>query len=397
MIPIFLQNTVLNNNHAVNSLIELTLDDANAIIADQNSNQRLLEVDQRLNLNDVEKCGTLFNITKFIPNWVIKEKQDRESSGETVLTIYDFIQKYYDWLYCDGASGAQYGLSRNILDLIDVRKTKSNLIKNLYNSYCESVTGVFDSNTLNVGRVELERFYSGVRKNYYHRKGTEDGIKKLLTTLFVIDQQDIEIEIPKQFILRLNGGKFYEQQFTFRTSIGDTGSYLDKGDLSGSYLNYSKLHDTNWYHDYSYLLFIGSNYTNNDELEDLYRKSAHPAGTHLIFGKQLSDFSPSQPDDESGTVCEFPMLKNYAPYKLNITYAAIGSLNGFSFNGITACIGCCANNFSGFTGPTYRFPTWNQTIVEDTFGNINIQDFLILCYPDGFTSPNENLTCTGCT
>ena len=31
------------------------------------------------------------------------------------------------------------------------------------------------------------------------------------------------------------------------------------------------------------------------------------------------------------------------------------------------------------------------------FFNINISDFIILCAPEGITSPNENLTCTGCS
>jgi len=396
MIPIYLQNTILNNNHAVNNLIELLTEE---ILTTQNkstSASNILKNDQRFNTNNLETCGTLFDITKFIPLWIIKEKEERENGGESVLTIYDFLQKYYDWLYCDNFTGAQYGLSKNILDLIDVRKTKENLIKNLYSVYGESLTGIFDSDSLDVGRTELEKFFIGIRKNFYHRKGTEDGIRKLLTTLFVIDKADIEIEIPKQFILRLNGGKFADSNFTFRTGTGDTGGYLEKGDLSGSYLNFSRLHDTNWYHDFSYLVFVGPNYNDNDDLEEVYRKSNHPAGTHLIFGKQLSDFQPSEPDDESGTVCEYPMLANYAPYKLNITYAALGSINGLSFYGITSCVGCCGASFSGFTGPTHRFPNWNQLITEDSFGNINIQDFIILCYADGITSPNENLTCTGC-
>jgi hypothetical protein len=396
MIPYLIQDAVLNNNHAVNALIDLVIQEIESTQNKSSSATRLVENDPRFNTNNTETCGTLFDITKFIPLWVIKEKTEREGNGETVLTIYDFLQKYYDWLYCDNSTGGQYGLSNNILDLIDIRKTKENLIQNLYAVYAESFTGIFDSSSLTVGRSELEKFFIGIRKNFYHRKGTEDGIRKLLTTLFVIDEADIEIEIPKQFILRLNGGKFADSNFTFRTGTGDTGSYLEKGDLSGSYLNFSKFHDTTWFHDYSYLVFVGSNYNDNDDLEQVYRASNHPAGTHLIFGKQLSDFQPAEPDDEVGTICEYPMLSNYAPYRLNVTYGSLGTINGYTFYGITSCVGCCGASYSGFTGPTHRFPNWNQLITEDTFGNINIQDFIILCYADGFTSPNENLSCTGC-
>jgi len=393
MIPIFLTDTVKNNNHLINEFVDSILSD---IQSEQSNITFRSSNDSTFNFNTAENCGSLFDITDMIPRWVIYEKQTRESQGQTSLTIYDFVQKYYDWLYCDAEKGSQYGLSRNILDLIDVKKTKEELIKNLYGSYAESFSDLFTKPSLTVGRVELENFLKSIRTDFYHKKGTEDGLRKILTTLFVIDESDIQVEIPKEYILRLNGGKFYNPSFTFRTSVGDTGSYLEKGDLSGSYLNFSKLHDNSWYHDYSYLVFCGENFNDNDDLEQLYKDSNHPAGTQLIFGKQLSDFQPAVPEEDSGVVCEFPVLRNYAPYRLGITYAGLGTINGISFYGLNSCVGCCGASFSGFTGPTHRFPNWNGSIIENIFGNINIQDFLFLCYNDGITSPNETLTCVGC-
>ena len=38
----------------------------------------------------------VLNIEKYIPYWIVKEKVDR---GGDTLTIFDFIQKYYDWLW----------------------------------------------------------------------------------------------------------------------------------------------------------------------------------------------------------------------------------------------------------------------------------------------------------
>ena len=394
MNPIFFSDAVKNNNHQINSLIDLLED----TIQQQINNQKKDQIDDpRFNFNTEETCGTLFDISSMIPSWVVYEKQQRANQNESTLTIYDFIQKYYDWLYCDSSSGGQYGLSKNILDLIDIKKTKESLIKNLYGTYAPSFNKIFDSQTLNVGRVELENFFQNIRFNFYHKKGTEEGIRKILTTLFVIDEEDIQIEIPKEYILRLNGGKFYNENFNFRTNVGDTGSYLEKGDLSGSYLNFSKLHDNSWFHDYSYLVYFGDKYNGNDDLEAVYRASNHPAGTHLIFGKQLSDFVPQSPEEDDGIVCEYPMLKNYAPYRLGSTYPALGSINGITYYGISSCVGCCGASFSGFTGPTHRIPNWSGTIIESIFNNINIQDFLVLCYTSGITSPNDNLTCTGCT
>jgi hypothetical protein len=395
MNPIFFSDAVQNNNHLINILISNLSTEINNTINEADSSAEN-ENNSSINLDTAQNCGTLFDITSMIPLWVIHEKQKRQDSNQSTLTIYDFVQKYYDWLYCDGDSGAQYGLSKNLLDLIDVKKTKESLIQNLYGAYAESFSGLFQSNNLNVGRIELENFLTNIRKNFYHKKGTEEGLRKILTTLFVIDEQDIQVEIPKEYVLRLNGGKFYNQNFNFRTTVGDTGTYLEKGDLSGSYLNFSRFHSNDWFHDYSYLVYCGENFNDNDDLEDLYRKSNHPAGTHLIFGKQLSDFEPEVPESDDSTVCEFPMLKNYAPYRLGITYAGLGTINGVSFFGLNSCIGCCGASFSGFTGPTHRFPNWNGTINESIFGSINIQDFLFLCYSDGITSPNDTLTCVGC-
>lgn len=406
MLPYIQIAGITNNNHAVNDLLALLSsnsydgDNIQTTIDNADAASFQSKVTANFNFNNSGTCGTLFDITKFIPLWVVKEKNERENRGESTTTIFDFIQKYYDWLYCDGASGAQYGLSRNILDLIDIKRTKDNLIQNLYNTYAESATGVFDATTFSVGRAELEKFLTGIRSNFYHRKGTEDGIRHLLTTLFVIDDQDIQIEVPKQFIMRLNGGKFISGNFHFRGGTGDTGDYLSRGDLAGSYLNGSVLQDSSWFHDYSYIVYAGENYQNNDEIANIYKNINHPAGTGVIFGKQLSDYVPVAPRDEDSTVCEYPLLKNYSPYSLFTFYGptlnSLGTINGFTFYGITSCIGCCGASYSGFTGPTHRFPSWTQNTSATQFQNINILDFILLCYDSGLTSPNETLTCTGC-
>ena len=77
-------------------------------------------------------------------------------------------------------------------------------------------------------------------------------------------------------------------------------------------------------------------------------------------------------------------------------YPNIGQENGFSYAGIDSCVGCCGALYSGFTGPTHVFPTWTQNIISNTFFDINILDFLTLCYDSGLTSPNEDLTCDEC-
>ena len=86
------------------------------------------------------ESGTL-NIEKYIPSWIIQEK---ETKGGDVLTIFDFIQKYYDWLYCssDYCGGSGYILEDKLLEVIDVEKTKELYYKKIFFSYF----GDFDEN-----------------------------------------------------------------------------------------------------------------------------------------------------------------------------------------------------------------------------------------------------------
>ena len=46
-------------------------------------------------------CDTQYNITEQIPDWVLQEKKERLENNQSTLSIFDFVQKYYDWLYCD--------------------------------------------------------------------------------------------------------------------------------------------------------------------------------------------------------------------------------------------------------------------------------------------------------
>ena len=117
MLPFYIQDTIVNNNHAINTLINQIADEIGDTETSASSVTSTLRSTSSYNLDEVQSCGTLYDITDQIPNWVIFEKEQRSSSGQSTLTIFDFVQKYYDWLYCDASSGSQYGLSRNILDL----------------------------------------------------------------------------------------------------------------------------------------------------------------------------------------------------------------------------------------------------------------------------------------
>lgn len=346
------------------------------------------------------ECGTQYDITNQIPLWVIYEKQDRESNNISGLSIFDFIQKYYDWLYCDNESGAQYELSRNFIDNIDIEKSRTKFLERLSNIYFNGFnTNALEQNGGVVKEENLRTFLKNIQRTFYQKKTTEDGIRYLFSTLYGVDEENIKIEVPKKFILRLNGGRFYDSNFIF--SIGKTGEYENIGSLSGSYLNGSRLQDSNWIQDWSYLLKVG---IVAEKYKNEYLEVAHPAGLRVVFEKTLEDYRGPTFDETIPFICEYPMLKNYAAYGISGSYEnsntrlyiASGWTSYASSNGITLCglgytTGC--KGYTGFSGPTHLFPSWTDQKKVFDFKGINISTMLELCYPNELGSPNAGASC----
>lgn len=349
-------------------------------------------------------CPTQYDITNQIPLWVIQEKTERQANGMNTLTIYDFIQKYYDWLYCDSSVGAQYELAQRLLDIVDVEKTRSQFLERLANIYADG----FDSKNLSrngglIREENLRKFLKGIRRTFYHKKTTEDGIRYFFEALFGLDDEDIQIQIPKKFILRLNGGKFYDPNYKFIAKTG-TGGYEDLNGLYGSYLNGSRLQDGNWIQDWSYLLKVG---IRGSEYKSSYLQLAHPAGLKVVFEKTLADYQGPTFDDTVPTVCDSAFLRNYAPYGISAIYAS--SPRGFTYPSYWSTIpgltitslgwttGCCGG-YTGFTGSTFVFPNWSSesNYSKKNFRDINISTMFELCYPsDSGGSPNTGYsTCS---
>jgi hypothetical protein len=364
-----------------------------------NSYYDLLEELKTLLFNQT-KCSRNYDITNQIPLWIIFEKQDLENEGYSGITIFDFIQKYYDWLYCDNPEGANYELSKRFLDIIDIDKTRSIFLERLAQIYASG----FDPKALeaNGGLVKeenLRKFINGIRRAFYHKKTTEDGIKYFFIKLFGVDEDQISIEVPKKLILRLNGGKFYDEDFKFP---GNTGLYEDIGTLSGSYLNFSRLQDSNWIQDWSYLLKVG---IVASEYKDTYLNMVHPAGLKVVFEKTLQDYQGPTYDETIPFVCELPLLKNYAPYGISFDYSGRSAgiyiqgwtprPEGITFVGLTASTGCCGIVYTGgFSAATYLFPSWGEQTNVFNFKDINISTMLELCYPSELGSPNYGNSCT---
>lgn len=350
-------------------------------------------------LFDKTKCSTNYDITNQIPLWILFEKEDLQTEGYSGITIFDFIQKYYDWLYCDNPGGANYELSKKFLDIIDIDKTRSTFLERLSQIYASGFRPeVLEKNGGVVKEENLRKFLNGIRRAFYHRKTTEDGIKYFFIKLFGIPEDDISIEVPKKLILRLNGGKFFDENFKFPSG---TGSYEDIGTLSGSYLNYSRLQDSNWIQDWSYLLKVGLNPL---KYRQTYLDMAHPAGLKVVFEKTLADYQGPTFDETIPFVCELPLLKNYAPYGISYDYS--GSTAGLYINGWTPppegitlvglpqSTGCCGIVYTGgFSASTYLFPSWGEQTDVFNFKDINISTMLELCYPTDLGSPNFGNNC----
>lgn len=344
-------------------------------------------------------CGINYDITNQIPLWVLYEKQDRITAGNSGISIFDFMQKYYDWLYCDGDSGAGYELNTNLIDLIDVEKTRINFLERLSQIYADGfdISGLQHNGGL-ITSDNLRKFIKNIRRSFYHKKTTEDGIRYFFKTLFGVDNEDVKIEIPKKNILRLNGGKFYDETFKFP---GKTGSYDAIGTLSGSYLNGSRIQDGNWIQDWSYLLSVG---IFASQYKKSYLDMAHPAGLKVVFEKTLADYQGPTFDETNPFVCELPFLSNYAPYGISFNYAgrtagiyinpSWNSISGITFVGLTANTGCCGTNYSGFTAPTYLFPNWTSQTDVFNFKDLYIGTMLELCYPSDLGSPNAGSVCS---
>lgn len=346
-------------------------------------------------------CPTQYDITNQIPLWVIVEKEDRISNGISGLSLFDFVQKYYDWLYCDQENGAQYELNKRLVDIIDIDKTRSVFLQRLANIYASG----FDLNSLKVngGIVEdqnLRNLLRGIRRSFYHKKTTEDGIKYFFQTIYGIDEEDIEIQVPKKYILRLNGGRFFDEKVEF-VSQGAT-SYESANFLT-SYLNGSRLQDGNWIQDWSYLIKTGvAAYYYRNSFVDM----AHPAGMKVVYERTLADYKGPTFDDTVPSVCDSAFLRNYAAYGISFNYfgftsgityaypAYWGNIKGLTLIGLPRNTGCCGTSYSGFTGKTNLFPNWSGQYSTTNFKDLNIETMFQLCFPqlDVAGSPNSGFT-----
>ena len=87
-------------------------------------------------------------------------------------------------------------------------------------------------------------------------------------------------------------------------------------------------------------------------------------------------------------VTQRPLLKNYSPYIMGITYSELSS----GIYGLTHTTGCTTTFFAG-PSPTSVFPSWSLGMSSyTTFGEIPINKMFQLNYNINITNPNTK-TC----
>jgi hypothetical protein len=338
-------------------------------------------------------CITNFDISKQIPFWVIIEKEER---GGNEITIFDFIQKYYDWLYCDleCGSGSNYLLEDKFLQVIDIEKTKERFVKRLYSTYFpeyRSTETLLDKDGDPVTIESLSSFVKSIKTRFYLKKGTAEALGIFFNKIFSIDQ--VSIKYPKKQILRLNGGAFYDSRFKFNAVTADR--TLDPeavaNEIVGSRLNYNRFQDGNVFTDYSYILGVSGGAS--AEYKNLYLRTNHPAGTNCIFELNVINYQPPGSTLEHFALCEIPKLKNYYPYVLNQVYVPNNPLG--SFYGITYTVGCSLENTENSIfgeEPTHFFPNWGEDMNEYTnFFHIPLNKLFLICRINNSINPNNSI------
>lgn len=351
-------------------------------------------------VNNYSCCGTYLDISTQIPYWVVIEKEEK---GGEALTVFDFIQKYYDWLYCEEVcGGSDYLLENKLLDIIDIEKTKQSYRKRLYYSYFPEYR---DGEQLSIdGAVvtddTIAKFVKGIKLKFYVKKGSLESLKYFFKSLFSLE--DVLVRYPKKLILRLNAGAFFNSNFNFKGSTYDQTLELEniENEIVGSYLNHNIIQDGSLYTDYSYIVNAGSS-GRTITYQDLFKRIIHPAGLNPFLELDIDNYEPpgSTYVDE-GNFCEnSPLLINYYPYQLNTQYIDedffLRISGGVSYYGLTYTRGCT------LTGPTINkpchfFPTWANGLTSYTkFFNIPIREMFKLCRIN--TNINPNLSIPNCT
>lgn len=316
-------------------------------------------------------CGYPQNIKNLFPRWI------RLSNNSNSILIA-LTQQYYEWLSCNcnDITGINF---LSLEDLTDIDNIPTELLSNLANSYVNAIPKESITNQI-ITETGLKTLIKNIKTNLYDKKGTEESIKLIINKVFNIPVENISISYPKKYTFKLNGGSFD----WMRDNLDTIGQYYVNlpsfyPQLTGSRLNFSVLSDNDVWQGYSYVVNCAD--LSSEEYLGVVRPIVHPAGYKDIFNYKPEIFNNEFDSASFITIYEIPKIKNYGGYTL-------GSKQTINYT-----FGCS----SGFTAPTYVFPTWDVEISQYsagvTFGSIKLSDFFKLFPNPGYTFPNELFSC----
>jgi hypothetical protein len=240
----------------------------------------------------------------------------------------------------------------NLEAFIDIKSIPENFIKNQLYTYINSFPqdGIqTDNNPTGIVAPDAARnLYDNVKVNLYTKKGTEESFKFVLESLFGIAADKVSISYPKRYTLRLNGGRYdWMRDDTKLRGQYSTNPAHYNPQLTGSFLNYSILQDSDLWQEHSYVLNISG--LTAGVYQQVVRPLVHPAGTKDFYDLRNDVFNNIS-DSTSGLIAELPVIGNYAFYNL------------FSYQSLSGCCGC--SGISGGTDPwpSHVFPNWDVEI-----------------------------------
>jgi hypothetical protein len=337
------------------------------------------------------------DILENFPRWV------RDRDPETNLP--EFLQTYYDWLYCKNPNGSGYFVnSDDFLSILNLDTPTIDILRSYMSSYAPDFPSGKIGNYEGSRGITLDNlvnFLENVGSNFYQQKGTEESYKYFFKTLYGTTLGENSIDYPKKKILRLNGGRF--SSWGRGVSSGGTGSYEETQTLGGSYLNNSIFQDGYFYQDFSYIVNTGK----VSDYDDLVLSMLHPSGLKVFFEQSFDDYVPiggsgDYSEESDNNQAELTRIFNYLPYAINAT------------GDLAFCVGCSGSyagvtyfNKKGLTGqtwdqPTYNHPGWAFGSTTGTSGDIDtyslefsgitLSQFLTLKPPYGTTSPNTGIS-----
>jgi hypothetical protein len=316
-------------------------------------------------------CAYPQNIKNLFPRWL------RLSNNNNSILI-SLTEQYYQWLSCNCNDITDVGFL-NLEDLTNIDNIPTELLSNLANSYINAIPKQSITDGL-ISETGLKNLIKNIKTNLYAKKGTEESIKLVINKAFDIPVENISISYPKKYTFKLNGGSFD----WMRDNLNTVGEYYVNlptfyPQLTGSRLNFSVLSDGDIWQGYSYVVNCAD--LSSEEYLGVVRPITHPTGYKDIFNYKPEIFNDTFNSASFITIYEIPKIQNYGDYTLGSTQTI-----GYTF-------GCA----SGFTSPTYVFPTWDVEIsqypVGVSFGPIKLSDFFELFPNSGYTFPNELFSC----